>query len=363
MGRKIACLLGCPDENDPARLCIAYDGDELAPCDVRSMRDALGRHGFESCIVPPNLERRGQIADHLTDIARTCTAQDEFLFYFTGHGRYRNGVLEFSLGPKEALPASDLLRVMTNDCRAATKLAILDCCFAGAIEADLIKALEWPRQCVDARLLLAATEGQRALHDPMQGSYFTRFLCEALTDAALWERIRRSGFVDVQGNIDSDGLVAWLRNRTETVAQDNGLRPAQIPRPLALPQDSQGFRVLRLELDQPLGYPDYLQRSLREAIPASAISADAPAVSYAWCIARQSAAALPDLETLNGVTAIVDALLHPKAFFLDSDDLKLPLISFVAHLNPRRRRRIPQAAGRDHRHPASRAQRWPRRTH
>jgi len=328
--RKIACLLGCPDEDDQARLCIAYDGDELAACDVRSMRDALARHGFEPNVVPRHLQRRGEVFDHLVKLA-VDEKPGEFLFFFSGHGRYRRGKLELVLGPNQGLPAADLLEVL-EDCKALTKLAILDCCFAGAIEADLIRALDWPEQRNDLRLLLAANEGQRALHDPTQGSYFSRFICEALTDWTLWEPGSRHSFVDAHGDIGSHELVAWLRTRTDGLAKDLGLSAVQIPRPLALPRDPEGFRVLRLNLDRPLGYPEHLQAELRGAIAASATASDAAAASYAWCVARQSGTSLPESETLNGNTGIIDALLQPKAFYLDSDELKLPLISFLAHL-------------------------------
>jgi hypothetical protein len=326
MGRKIACLLGGPDEDD-ARLCIAYDGDELAPCDVRSMRDALGRHGFETSVVPRRLKRRGEVYDHVAELAGNCSSQDEFLFYFSGHGNFRQGKLELALGEQQSLPAHDLLRIM-EDCRAITKLAILDCCYAGAIE-----KLGWPEQRNDLRLLLAATDEQRALHDPIHGSFFSRFLCEVLTDCSLWLPGGPQGLTDTQGNLSSYGLVEWLRERMRRAAEERAWQPSRIPRPLALPRDGHGFRVLRLNLDQPLGYPDHLRDDLRRAMTESAITADAAAASYAWCAAQQDGSALPESAAVPSTRDILDTLLSPACFYLAGDALKLPLIGFAAHLS------------------------------
>jgi hypothetical protein len=328
--RKIACLLGCPDEDDALRLCIAYDGDELAACDVRSMRDALARHGFETHVVPRDRRRETDVVAFVQDLLADCARSDQVVFYFSGHGRIPDREFELALSQTESISGHQLLRVLRR-CAARDKLLILDCCFGGAIE-DLTRLL--PEQSGDLRLLVAATGRQRALHDPaICGSYFSYFLCEALNNSCLWGLASTGGLADALGNVGSNALVIWLQERLREVAQRHVLVPTAIPTPLAFPRLPDGFTVLRLNLDQPLGYPDSHAPALRAAIIEGGITAETAAASYAWCAAHQLGDTLPEPETLSGVTAIIDALMHPRAFYLAGDDLKLPVISFVAHLN------------------------------
>jgi hypothetical protein len=329
-GRKIACLLGCPDENDPARLCIAYDGDELAPCDVRSMRDALERHGFKTHVVPRDRKRETEVVAYVQDLFADCDRSDEVVFYFSGHGRIPDREFELALSPTESITGYQLLRELRR-CRARDKLLILDCCYAGAIE-ELTRL--FPEQSLDLRVLVAAHGLQIALHDPaVYGSYFSHFLCEALTNPSLWCRPSAGGLVDPLGNLDSNALILWLQERVRAIAERRARLPTAIPTPLAFPRLPQGFTVLRLNLDQPLGYPQHYRHTLRAAIVESGISVETAAASYAWCASRQSGSALPEPETVGGLPDILDCLLDQARFYLAGDALKLPLLSFVAHLN------------------------------
>lgn len=331
MGRKIACLLGCPDEDNPARLCIAYDsdGDELAACDVRSVRDALKLHDFEPHVVPRDRKRETDVVAYVQDLFADCGPSDEVVFYFSGHGRIPNRDFELVLSETESISGHQLLRLLGR-CKARDKLVILDCCFGGAIE-DLTRL--FPEQIPGLRLLVAALGLQRALHDPeVCGSYFSHFLYEALTTPSLWGLPSSGGLADQHGNLDSNALIVWLQKRLNEIAGRHVRVPTEAPTPLALPRLPQGFSVLRLKRDQSFGYLEHHQHALRAAINKAGITAEAAAASYAWCTARQLGDALPEPEALTGVAAIIDALVHRKAFYLASDALKLPLISFVAHL-------------------------------
>jgi len=275
MPRK-ALLLGRNGDGS-LRWCCNYDsrvGDEhgLGPCDVRKMRDALARRGWgleHISVVGQDCQTEGQLVDRIDSALEACAGEDHFLFYFSGHASYKDGALRLILDggkPQRTYPASKLIEQL-QACRAATKLLILDCCYAEDA-ADV-----WlPRRYDNLRILVSTKSLVRAKEiDGLDGGIFTHCLCEALTDEAHWRLCGADALVDADGAIYSDRLLRWLKSHIPIVGRQY-VRDASFSFPEPIGDSGQDEPFLIAEVPIPslaassAGWPSDLSRVGVQAI-------------------------------------------------------------------------------------------------
>jgi hypothetical protein len=197
------------------------DPEGLDDCDVRRMRDALQRVGYETVVAPETLSR-GQLGDLLGDALKS-NADDHILFYYSGHGYPDEH--DFNLVLREAdqehpepeyWPADWVIATL-NHCKAHSRLLILDCCYAGAAARQ-----SWSRMQGNIAILASASEVALSPMRPGVGSAFTQCLCDALTKPEHWVT-GEAGVIDEQGVIWVQRLCTWLKRRMQVLEP----RPSQ----------------------------------------------------------------------------------------------------------------------------------------
>jgi len=205
--------------------CYRDDADGLGECDVRKLRDALARHGYEPIVIGA-AESRGGIIDCLIRTARQCAGGETLVFYFSGHAKFlRKGdlglVLGSSGGRSDTLSAGHVIDILLDESPASSKLLVLDCCHAGEA------ASPWQLTVNDnLRILAAADPYHAAKEHPQVGGLFTHCLCQALTEQRYWV-CGDFGVIEPDGRIWSDRLSRWLRPEVERLARNLGLDVAK----------------------------------------------------------------------------------------------------------------------------------------
>jgi caspase domain-containing protein len=186
MSRRIAFLWGSNANKHYPRL-------KYAARDVERLQRVLKgeRYGFE-VVTPPDGSDPQEIHRRMVEVIASCGPDDVFISYFSGHGQLIGPKLYLVLDrsvPSEAqtLFSSTSLMEALGDCRARKRLAILDCCNAGAAIGEKGAGVEvaqlFPRH-PEERVLFASNKLEAARELPeLQGSFLTHVLCEALKQA------------------------------------------------------------------------------------------------------------------------------------------------------------------------------------
>ncbi|MET8765643.1 caspase family protein [Streptomyces sp. NPDC004658] len=163
------------------------------------MRDLLtsplcGSWPQERVSVIGNRARLGELPHEL--VLWLCDAVDVALFYYVGHGQYDNDDrLCLALGDSSPDPVLrtttsltfDAVRLAFRASKAATKIAILDCCFAGLAagqDSKLAGAPDMPRS-PGFYLMMASGEFNTAWFEtttdsPRPQTYFTKYLVDII---------------------------------------------------------------------------------------------------------------------------------------------------------------------------------------
>ena len=121
---------------------------EYARADAERMECTLKQIGFEVHPILAKSTSNSNVLEALKQFLVTCTKEDDFFFYFAGHGiSYEkhlflildtSKVTETDFGIKTvdmttALNASTVLDAIEIHCKAKSKLVIIDACHSGAI--------------------------------------------------------------------------------------------------------------------------------------------------------------------------------------------------------------------------------------
>jgi len=193
------------------RHCLACDEETgaLQACDVQLMECCLLRHGFQVTLAEREANA-GHISNQLNAVIATCAQEDTFVFYFSGHSltRQRDFFLVLA-NDKDNFSnlylASQLIAQLRN-CKAGSKLLILDCCEAGQA------VYQWtPANEDNFRVLAATNRTERSKEfDDLGAGVFTHYLYLALTEPELWVP-DETGIVDKRGTIWVNELAKWLR--------------------------------------------------------------------------------------------------------------------------------------------------------
>jgi hypothetical protein len=170
------------------------------------------RCGFKISSPQPT-DDRFEVFRQLTNITRSCSEDDTFVFYFSGHGFLERGELHlvWDNRPDDILDAAlPIIWILDSLCRcpASNKLLILDCCHAGAARGMRAGAGMPVQELVrpDNYLLLMASERLETVREKSEfhGSFLASKICEA-----LGPRLEEA---DDDGDelISLDDLVKWL---------------------------------------------------------------------------------------------------------------------------------------------------------
>jgi len=270
-----------------------------------------------------NLERL------LREFCRECGDQDLAIFYFAGHGWVdkRN---RFNLSLADDLNDYDnnfsnarLLEALES-CSARDKLLILDCCQAGASQKPL-KDYDWRAVDAGERFQVFTAAGSKEntieIDGPSPGGLFTDFLCRALSRAA-------------EGRLGRGGKL-WLDDVDQYTQRLARRHRAADDRQVAIPgvYGKTSHRILLAEgIPHPTGYPPTLIEDLYTVCDELCVGAKAIRDSYAYCRGRADSALLPSLPEDADAQKVIELLVDPKCYYSAGSRLRLPLLSFVAHL-------------------------------
>jgi Caspase domain len=195
----------------------------FAHTDAARMEDALtsDRCGFTICrrVFPEEDAFRARRV--VFREAEACEVGDTFLLFFAGHGVVSGGTLYLLLDSTDerllstALPADDLMRAMGN-CKATTRVLVLDCCYAGTLARQ--HGLRAGRQ--DARELGLKSETFDVLlgSDHLETTRESDRLGGGFTTTALWEALTfrfEEADANADGAISIEEAINWLQIRSQ----------------------------------------------------------------------------------------------------------------------------------------------------
>ncbi len=328
-----ALLLGRND-GQGLQWCCRYepdngDRDGLGACDVRRMRDALVGHGYRVEVVPSHCREEEDVSKMLKLALEGCDADDDFLFYFSGHLRADADapqlVLEASATPK-LISLRWIIELLQVRYKVRKTYVILDCC-----QADRVREVWKPDEKLAIRVLVAThslTPAKQLAR--LQGSLFTHCLCEALQDPEHWDPHADGALVDDDGGIRSERLSHWLAERIAAVwSKHKGDGPAPVPRAYG-GRRGEPFLVARVDLHT--GWPLDLRNNLYRALKTLEPDLDKVLGAYQHC--RALAAGHPDLKSCpDGADRrwMLGQLLA-AGHYCESSGLRLPLFTFVTRL-------------------------------
>jgi hypothetical protein len=204
-------LLACAARSDVA-IVVGINGyappNELHACenDARAMATLLAQKGFKIFGTGPILSAaatKKNIMDALASVGSTITANENFVFYYAGHG-YPSvpQIVPIDCLPpdKPGIEATDLYEAISKirgKCRTAT--VILDCCFSGGLSKGLsgLRSRCWVQPGISYGALEKSTgsfgysaEGTQDLVAPPRLVTNARAICyvvAAKADQKSWE--------------------------------------------------------------------------------------------------------------------------------------------------------------------------------
>ena len=149
-----------------------------AESDASRMAEALRALTWDTEVALPAGKHR--LRTSFDQFLRSCKPEDTVLLYYSGHAVLRAGRLHFVIEksvPHQELLAFDDLRDPLNECRAKYKLAVLDCCHAGAGEQRLTIDKD-----PSFRLLAASERLEESKElEHLEGGFLTHRLARALS--------------------------------------------------------------------------------------------------------------------------------------------------------------------------------------
>lgn len=215
---KKAFLLGCNSA-----------GLKHCERDVQLMDEALTTHGYEITQLT-EVERIApswKLLPHLSKFLESCGAADTVIVYFAGHslnlgkGKFYLVLADDINNFNNRLKAGELLDRLRDECKAADKLLILDCCEAAKAATDY----SWDEEAGEHfRIFTATSSKQTALEidEICGGGLFTAWLYRALT-------VEAGQLADADGYLRINRLDDHLQHQARGYHSPGG-RPAPVPR-------------------------------------------------------------------------------------------------------------------------------------
>jgi hypothetical protein len=206
-GRIYGVFVGISDYGTRAS-DLPYTAD-----DARRMERALAGNGMrpsDSTLLVDRQATRAALQRAIADVARTATPDDTFVLFYSGHGSRRSRSTSQAAeadGQDETLSlydddvVDDELAQWLSPVRARHSLIVLDSCFSGGFQKDLITAPH-------TRMGLFSSEEDvtSSIASKFEaGGYLAHFFAEAIAD--------RRGDMDEDGVITAIELSQYLRER------------------------------------------------------------------------------------------------------------------------------------------------------
>ncbi|MDY7002644.1 MAG: caspase family protein [Cyanobacteriota bacterium] len=208
--------------------------------DVERMRNALSNQRCGFNVESPDVEDDiWDIGRQLSRVASSCSRNDTFICYFSGHGFAPKGSLYLLLNNSDisnlhntALSVDTIITPALDNCKAQSKLLILDCCHAGAIgnrikSGSEVKENEIVIKSDNYLVLLAADRLEKAREiDELQGSFLTANICAAIGEQSNEADIQKDGRISVF--ID---LKTWLEKKCQEYNTKQTKEEYYVPQP------------------------------------------------------------------------------------------------------------------------------------
>ncbi|WP_236502910.1 caspase family protein, partial [Tychonema sp. BBK16] len=189
--------------------------------------------------IPTVKSKAHEVLHQLAVVAESCTVEDIFICYFSGHGILDKGLL-FLLWDESlrenlnttALPVARIVDTLSQ-CKAHSKLLILDCCHAGAVVnkhgfksgADKISEDNIQIQNSNYLVIMASDHLENARElELLKGSFLTINICSAISDK-LSEADK-----DKDGKISIEDLRKWLDEKCIEHNKNNA-KEYNVPQP------------------------------------------------------------------------------------------------------------------------------------
>lgn len=334
--RRRAFLLGCES-----------DGLEHCEADARRLAEVLGQRGFDQvrCLATTELMKWCRSADCApggppprSPARLVQAALDQFLdqgspgesllIYFSGHGHDAQGAFNLVVGTSRnerghVLDIVPLVDQLSRHLNAAKRLLILDCCDAGGAASRV----EWNTACGDRlRIWVAARTHQHAqeLDGDTEGGLFTAWMLRALGD--------RAPSLAVKGCIRVNALSARAREELGRYRSPSG-DGAPIPTLYGADADDIVLAEKLPSIGPQPGWAPSLLASLRQALSDLGVGDGQAADSYRYCRERADSNILPSLPRPVRLARLLAVLADPDRYQFVGNRLKLPLLTFVAHID------------------------------
>ncbi len=230
--QRIAFILSSNGPNNSEQLKHAND-------DARIISEVLSKEEYGFNVFPetkPISNKKYEILEKLSDIIAKCKSNDDFIFYFSGHGNAQYGKLYLILDEttfedkssveRTSLPIGNILDEI-NNCKAKNILIILDCCHGGAIhhkyksdkneDYSPTEFKTFIDNNTSYHILLASDKLEKTREveiklleqsEPLRGGFLTLCLYRALIE-------KPREVLDGEGNISIFKLNEWLKTETE----------------------------------------------------------------------------------------------------------------------------------------------------
>ena len=211
--RRRAFIMGSngPGESGPLQYALE---------DAKNIEDALSGKLCQFEVSVPRVKSQAyEVLHQLAEVAASCTVDDTFICYFSGHGILEEGLLFLlwdesvcGLLDNTALPVERISQTLLK-CKAHSKLLILDCCHAGAVlnrngfktGGDKISENKIKIEDSNYWVIMASDRLEYARElEVLKGSFLTISICSAISDK-LSEADK-----DKDGKISISDLTSWL---------------------------------------------------------------------------------------------------------------------------------------------------------
>lgn len=244
-GRRLAVVLG---SNGPS--AEGLEPLRYARRDAEKVLATLTRPECGFAVAAPSPDSDATTALSILErVVESCSKDDEFICYFSGHGILAHGTLVLLWDDTDldrvlgtAIP---IARIMTalSFCQARNRLLVLDCCHAGAAAGmlGLKSAASVPFEdlgltSANHLVLMASDRLERARElESAGGSFMTTSICAALTNRSNKADRDGDGLVSVQD------LAGWLVSE----AQSQNLTSEKVSVPYLAGQSRGPFHLTR----------------------------------------------------------------------------------------------------------------------
>ncbi|MEL7071718.1 MAG: caspase family protein [Cyanobacteria bacterium J06581_3] len=218
-----------------------------AQTDAKRMKSCLAspRCGFQ-VVSPDANDDPFEIRRQLYEVAESCSVDDSFIVYFSGHGLLDKGALYLFWNDTDinrlgstSIPSSEVLQAFSF-CKAHSTLLVLDCCHAGAAVGrfGLKRAVGEPVEEIihpnNHLVLMASDRLEKARElEHLKGGFLTAQICSALSDSF------HEADTDNDNQLSMQELMQWLKKKA--IAHNRSFPNQTVPYPYTFGQERGNF--------------------------------------------------------------------------------------------------------------------------